>query len=227
MSKNKNGRPPDYLTIKAIPEGPMATPRRKWAAIAKFNAINDERIDKGFEPIKDILFLKHTGISKHDLSIAETQKEYVDVALSLAKGQSVMWFRSELPFMQKEAEKLRASNEGKKYLDVAMNLAEMLKFKDFTLEGMEEVEVRDATETVEEIMTLLKDDAVQAALRNEDGLVPQKIIPALIGASFKSRGKEKTLASSQFSGPAEEHSPERPDSTLDTFPKTSDRVKES
>lgn len=224
--ENELGRPPDHLTIKAIPEGPMATPRRKWAAIAKFHSINEAREKRGFEVISDAVFLKHTMISKHDLSIADSQKEYVDVSMSLAKGNAALWFKTELPFMQREAQKLRDAGDGKKYLDVAMNIADMLQFKGFTLDGMEETEVRDATETVEEIMILLNDEAVKAALRNEDGLVPQKIIPALVGASFKSRGKEKTLATSRFSGAPEVDSPERPNSPMDSILQTGDRTQE-
>ena len=214
------GRPSEALTLKAIPEGPMATPKRKWAAIAKYHAINSERVQKAFEPIKDKAFLKHTGISKEDLASAESHKEYVDVALSIAKGRSVMWFRDELENMQKSARKLFEAGEDKSYLQMAMQLAEMLKFKEFTLEGMEETEVRNADETIEEIMNILKDDGVKAIVMNEDGLVPQKIIPAIVNTSFKPRSKKETFTIAQSGGDVKEHSTERPDKPLDAIQET-------
>jgi len=226
-TRGTQGRPPDNLTMKAIPEGPIATPKRKWAAIAKYHAINSERERKGFDLLKDKAFLKWTGISKEDLSSAESHKEYVDVALSIAKGRSVMWFRDELENMQKSAQRLYLAGEDKSYLQATMNLAEMLKFKEFSLEGMEETEVRNADETIEEIMIILKDEAVKAAITNEEGLVSQKIIPALVGASFKSRSKKETFTLAQPSGSAQEYSPKGPDSPVDSVLQTDPGAGES
>lgn len=216
-----HGRPPDSLTFEAIPAGPMATSKRKFAAIAKYHAINTERGKKNYKFLKDKDFLEHTGITKEELANAESHKEYVDVALSIAKGQSVMWFRDQLEDMQSAAKRLYDSKEDKAYLQAVMAIADMLKFKEFTLEGMEEAEVRDATETIEEILTILHDDAVLAAIKNEEGLVPQKIIPALVGASFKPRSKKETASFAQLDGNPEKYGGKRPDQLVDTLSETS------
>lgn len=210
------GRPTFVQTINVIPEGPMPTARKKWASIAKFHAVNDSREKSGFEPISVKEFCQWTGIEEQDVHNAESHKEYVDVAMSLAKGQSVMWFRSQLSDMQQSAEKLRLTGEDKEYLKAAMELASMLKFKDFDLSGMEEAETKGVKETIEEIMAILADDGVRNAINNEDGLVAQKIIPSLVGASFKPGTKEKIITASQLDYPPQTNSETRPDQPVDS-----------
>lgn len=221
---NTRGRPGFAITINVIPQGPMPTARKKWAAIAKLHAINDERVRQDWEPISVKEFCRWTKIAEEDVYNAEAHKEYVDISMSLAKGSSVMWFRTQLADMQKAAENLFKSGETKEYLKASMELANMVKFKDFDLSGMEEAETKGVKETIEEVMMLLADDQVRRAINNEDGQVPQKIIPSLIGASFKPGAKGKILTSSQFDNPPQADSVSRPDKPVDSVHEAGDRA---
>ena len=220
---NRAGRPSFELTISVIPQGPMPTNRKKWASIARYHAINDDRKKAGWEEISVKEFCKWTQIAEEDVFNAESHKEYVDVAMSLAKGKSVMWFRSQLADMQEAAENLKKAGEDKEYLKVALELSNMVKFKDFDLSGMEEAETKGVKETVEEVMALLADDQVRRAINNEDGQVAQKIIPSLVGASFKPGTKSKILTSAQLDNPLKTDSVSRPDQPLDSVSETGDR----
>ena len=195
---NKLGRPGFAITLNVIPQGPMPTARKKWASIAKYHAINDQRVREDWEPISVKDFCKWTQIPEEDVHNAEAHKEYVDISMSLAKGSSVMWFRTQLADMQKAAEQLYKAGETKEYLKASMELANMVKFKDYDLSGMEEAETKGVKETVEEVLALLADEGVRRAINNEDGQVAQKIIPSLIGASFKPGSKSKILTSAQL-----------------------------
>lgn len=219
----QNGRPSHANTIAAIPEGPMPTNKAKWAAIAKWHAVNSEREKAGYKEITLVEFVERTQINETDIYNAGAHKEYIEAAMSLAKGQSTMWFRNELQFMQESAKKLRDDGEDKEYLKVVMELASMLKFKDVDLSGMEDSESKTAKETVEEVLNLLSDDAVQNALNNEDGFVAQKIIPAIINANFKLGAKAKTPTVTRTDMPVEVNVISRPDQSVDTVSETENR----
>ena len=220
---NTKGRPGFAITINVIPEGPMPTARKKWAAIAKFNSINIQRVKEGWEPISVKEFCRWTKIAEEDVHNAEAHKEYVGIAMSLAKGKSVMWFQTQLGDMQQAAENLKKKGEDKDYLKVSMDLAAMVNFKEYDLSGMEEAETKGVKETVEEVLALLADDQVRRALNNEDGQIAQKIIPSLIGASFKPGTKSKILTSAQLDNASQTDSLPRPDQPLDSVLKTGDR----
>lgn len=220
------GRPPYSLTMDAIPEGPLPTARKKWATVAKLHAINREREKLGFKPIPDLEFRKWTKITVEELATAESHKEYVDASMSLAKGKAVMWFRDELENMQAAAKKLYTAGEDKQYLTTTMQMAEMLKFKDFTLDTMEEAEAKDSREIIEEILAVLNDEGVQSALKGSDGIVPQRIVPALVGASFKPRAKKQSLEVAQLGAEAKDGGAKGPTEPVVTVPETDDRPKE-
>ena len=210
------GRPASSNTIAAIPEGPMATNKAKWAAIAKWHAINSERKRDGYEEISAKEFAKHTQIAEVDIFNAGSHKEYIEAAMSLAKGQSTMWFRNEIEFLQKSAKNLRDAGEDKEYIKVALALADMLKFKDVDLSGMEDSEAKSSKEVIDEIMTLLNDDAVKSALKHEGGQVAQKVIPAILGANFKLGSKTKIVEATRPGQSVESSGVPGPDKPMDT-----------
>lgn len=214
------GRPASSNTISAIPEGPMPTSKAKWAAIAKWHSINAERKKDGFEEIGAKEFMKHTQIADVDIFNAGSHKEYIEAAMSLAKGQATMWFRNEIEFLQESAKKLRMAGEDGTYIKVVLEIANMLKFKDVDFSGMEDSEAKTSKETVDEVMNLLNDDAVRSALKHENGQVAQKIIPAIIGANFKSGTKAKVIEATRPNQPVESDSVSRPDQPVDTVQET-------
>lgn len=217
-------RPAFFNTLGAIPEGPMPTNKAKWAAIAKWHAINVERVKNDFKEISAKEFIKHTGIAEVDLHNATSHKEYIEATMSIAKGQSTLWFQGEIQHLQDSMKKLRTEGEDKEYVKMAFELANMLKFKDVDFAGMEDSEAKTSSETVEEVMNLLNDDAVKSALKHEGGQVAQKVIPAIISANFKSGTKAKIIEASRPNKPIESDSIPRPDKPLDTVQETGDRT---
>jgi hypothetical protein len=210
------GRPRHANTINAIPEGPMPTAKAKWAAIAKWHAINDERRKGGYDEITGHEFMKHTGIKEIDILNAGSHKEYIEAVMSLAKGQSTLWFKDEIEHLQQSMKNMREAGEDKEYVKMAFELANMLKFKDTDFSGMEDSEAKTAVETVEEIMNLLNDPAVVSALKQEEGIVSQKVIPALISANFKSGAKAKIITSTRPGESVEGAIEARSDKLVDT-----------
>ncbi len=219
-------RPTGSNTIDAIPEGPMPTNKAKWAAIAKWHHINEERKKKGFDEITVGQFIKHTGIKEVDTQNAGAHKEYIEAALSLAKGKSTIWFASEIEHLRESAERLRNAGEDKEYVKIMLEISSMLKFKDTDFSGMEDSEAKTATEVVEEIMTLMQDPAVVSAINNEDGFVAQKIIPAITNANFKSGTKSKAGSLTRFDKPIEDNGVQGPDKSVDSISQTEDRTSE-
>lgn len=217
------GRPPDSLTIEAIPQGPMPTARKKWAAVAKFRDVNFERTKKGFDEISIKDFCKWTLIDEKDVHNASSHKDYIDTVMSLAKGQNTLWYREQIDKIQESAQKVRESGEPgahEKYLKYIMELGNLVGFDKSNLSAMEDVEVKGAKETIDEIMMILKDEAVKQAYENRDGLVAQKLIPALVAGSFKPGAKTKIITSAQLDSKPKGHSEERPDKPLDSVSET-------
>lgn len=210
-------RPSLDLEIGAIPEGPFPTARNKWGAIAKFRDINQKRVKRNHKPIPVEEFLARTQISEADFYNAESHKEYIDIAMSLAKAGSVLWFKDQLDSMQRSAEKLRDAGEDKEYLKMALEIAGMLKFKDVDFGNMEDAEVKNSEEVIVEVLSLLNDDGVRMAYELTDGLVPQRIIPALIGASFKSKGKGKAISLTHADNIPQTGGEDRPDKPVDAI----------
>ena len=221
-----SGRPIHANTIEAVPIGPMATQKMKWAAIAKWHSINDERKAAGFAEISTKEFVRHTKISETDIYNAATHKEYIEAAMSIAKGESTMWFKGELKYLRESAKRLRDAGEDKDYLKVVMELASMLKFKDIDLSGLDDSEAKSTKEVIDEIMNLAKDEAVKTALNGtENGeIVAQKLVPALINASFKSGSKAKTDSASQPDRPIKTDLGERPNQPMDSVSEAENRA---
>lgn len=220
---NELGRPPRALTLEVIQRGPMATSKAKWAAVAKYKTINADRVLRGLPEITATKFCEWTGISESDVANAESKKEYVEAALSISKGGSVLGFRNELPRMMAAAKKLYEDGKEKEYLQIMMNMAEMFNFKHLTYDGMEDAEPKNNEETVKEIMSLMNDDAVRRAMTNEDGLIAQKLIPALINAPFKPGTKQQILTPSQLDNQPKADSPDGPDKSVAPVQEAGDR----
>ena len=217
----QGGRPVHANTIASIPEGPLPTAKAKWAAIAKWHAINDERKSSGFEEIAVKDFIKRTHISEQDIFNAPIHREYIEAAMSIAKGESTMWFRGELKFLREAAERLRASGDGDKdYVKLVMEIASMLKFKDVNLDGLEDSEAKSTKEVIEETMMLLNDEAVKNAWQTQEDIVAQKIIPSLINANAKFGTKNKVITPSQLDNAVKTNIEERPDKPMDSVSET-------